>query len=114
MEWNFVDRRFLRKDNSIHKNFVSKATVSVPDPFQGFHNMDFNYLCGWNSPTFLWEVIEGRKSRHLSNLKVIFLLQEQKKMRVIILNERSLEPRMLPWQPKFCQDQTFFLYNFLF
>ena len=34
-------------------------------------------------------------------------------MRVIILNERSLEPRMLPWQPKFYQDQTFLLYNFL-
>ena len=63
---------------------------------------------------FLWEVIEGRESRHLSNLKVIFLRPEQKKVRVIILNERSLEPRMLPWQPKFYQDQTFFLYNFLF
>ena len=76
--------------------------------------MHFNYLCRWNSPTFLWEVIEGRKSRHLSNLKVIFLRPEQKKVRVIILNERSLEPRMLPWQPKFYKDQTFFLYNFLF
>ena len=75
--------------------------------------MHFNYLCRWNSPTFLWEVIEGRKSRHLSNLKVIFLRPEQKKVRVIILNERSLEPRMLPWQPKFYQDQKFFLYNFL-
>ena len=63
---------------------------------------------------FLWEVIEGSKSRHLSNLKVIFLQPEQKKVRVIILNERSLEPRMLPWQPKFYKDQTFFLYNFLF
>ena len=30
------------------------------------------------------------------------------------MNERSLEPRMLPWQPKFYKDQTFFLYNFLF
>ena len=45
---------------------------------------------------FLWEVIEGRKSRHLSNLKVIFLRPEQEKVRVIILNERSLELRMLP------------------
>ena len=63
---------------------------------------------------FLWEVIEGRKSCHLSNSKVIFLRPEQKKVRVIILNERSLEPRMLPWQPKFYQDQTFFLYSFLF
>ena len=35
-------------------------------------------------------------------------------MRVIILNERSLEPTMLPWQPKFYQERTFFLYNFLF
>ena len=88
--------------------------MSIPDAFQRFHNMHFNYLCRWNSPTFLWEVIEGRESRHLSNLKVIFLRPEQKKVRVIILNERSLEPRMLPWQPKFYQDQTFFLYNFLF
>ena len=70
--------------------------MSLPDPFQGFHNMHFNYLCKWNSPAFLGEVIEGRRSRHLSNLKVIFLLPEQEKVRVIILNERSLEPRMLP------------------
>ena len=76
--------------------------------------MHFNYLCRWNWPTFLWEVIEGSKSRHLSNLKVIFLRPEQKKVRVIILNERSLESKMLPWQPKFYKDQTFFLYNFLF
>ena len=75
--------------------------------------MHFNYLCRWNSPTFLWEVIEGRKSRHLSNLKVIFLQPEQKKVRVI-LNERNLESTMLPWQPKFYQEWTFFLYNFLF
>ena len=39
---------------------------------------------------------KGKESRHLSNLKVIFLRPEQKKMRVIILNERGLEPRMLP------------------
>ena len=76
--------------------------------------MHFNYLCRWNSPTFLWEIIEGRKTHHLSNLKVIFLRPEQKKVRVIIFNERSLEPRMLPWQQKFYKDQTFFLYNFLF
>ena len=63
---------------------------------------------------FLWKVIEGKESRHLSNLKVIFLRPEQKKVRVIILNETSLEPRMLPWQPKFYQDQTLLLHNFLF
>ena len=96
----------------MHKKFVAKATVSVPDHFQGFHNMHFNYLCRWNSPTFLWEVIEGKESRHFSNLKVIFLRPEQKKVRVIILNERSLAPRMLPWQPSSTKIKHFFLYNF--
>ena len=94
----------LEKTIQCIKNFVAKATVSVPDPFQGFHNMHFNYLCRW----------KGRKSRHLSNLKVIFLQPEHKKVRVIILNETSLGPRMLPWQPKSYKDQTFFLHNFLF
>ena len=41
----FCRPKVPRNDNSMHKKFVAKATVSVPDPFQGFHNMHFNYLC---------------------------------------------------------------------
>ena len=33
-----------KKDNTKNKNFVVKAIVSIPDPFQGFHDMHFIYL----------------------------------------------------------------------
>ena len=36
IEWNFVDKWFITKDNSENKNLVVNATVSVPDHFQGF------------------------------------------------------------------------------
>ena len=42
---NFVDKWSITKDNSENKKFVVKATVSVPDPLQGFHNMHFICLC---------------------------------------------------------------------
>ena len=35
-------------------------------------------------------------------------------MRVIILNGKGLEPRMLPWRPKFYQDGLYFPSNLLF
>ena len=35
---------FITKGNSKNKTFVVQATVLVPDPFQGFHNMHFNCL----------------------------------------------------------------------
>ena len=115
MEWNFVDRRFFRKDNSMHKkSLLPRQQCQSQIPFKDFIICTLITSVNEIHQLFLWEVIEGRKSRHLSNLKVIFLLPDLEKVRVVILNERSLEPRMLPWQPKFCQDQTFFLYNFLF
>ena len=41
------------KNNSTHKTFVVKVTVSVPDPFHRFYNMLFIYPYGWNIPT-IW------------------------------------------------------------
>ena len=41
IERNFEDKWFIAKDNSKNKKFAVKATVLVPDPFQGCHNMHF-------------------------------------------------------------------------
>ena len=118
-----MDRRFFRNDNSVHKKFVAYYNEilwtegSLEMTIQCIKNLSPRQQCQSQIPfkdfiifiictlitsvdeihqLFLREVIEGKESRHLSNLKAIFLRPEQKKVRVIILNERSLEPRMLP------------------
>ena len=60
------------------------------------------------------ELIIDEQSYHLRNSKVTFLQPEQQNLRVIILNERGLESRMLPGRPKFYQDLSYFPSNLLF
>ena len=91
-----MDRRFFRNDNSVHKNLSPRQQCQSQIPFKDFIICTLITSVDEIHQLFLREVIEGKESRHLSNLKVIFLRPEQKKVTVIILNERSVEPRMLP------------------
>ena len=64
--------RFLGDKNSANKNVVSKATVPVPDPFQGLYNAHFIYLCGRNLPIIWMRTYYTLGTYHLSNSKAFF------------------------------------------
>ena len=114
--WMKLYRRMVHNKRRLKnkKNLLSGQQCQSLTSFKDFTINTLSASVDEINQLFRWEVMVDEQSYHLRHSEVTFLQPEQQNLRIIILNERGLEPRMLPWRPKFYQDRSYFPSNLLF